>query len=38
MALNWEDKKNMGLAGRTKVEKEFDRQIVIDKYLEEIAE
>ena len=26
----------MGLAGRRKVEKEFDRNIVIDKYLKEI--
>lgn len=34
--LNYE-KKRMGLAGRAKVEKEFDRQIVICKYLEEIV-
>ena len=26
----------MGINGRDKVEKEFDRNIVIDKYLEEI--
>jgi galacturonosyltransferase len=26
----------MGLAGRAKVEKEFDRQIVVDSYLNEI--
>lgn len=28
-----EDRKEMGLAGRRKVEKDFNRQIVIDKYL-----
>lgn len=33
-----EERKIMGLAGRRKVEKEFDRQIVVDKYLEEIRE
>ena len=31
-----EERKQMGLAGRRKVEKEFDRQIVIDKYLSEV--
>ena len=36
LALSWEERKNMGLAGRIKVEKEFDRQIVIDKYLQEV--
>lgn len=36
LALTWEERKNMGLAGRKKVEKEFDRQIVIDKYLQEV--
>lgn len=36
LALSWEERKNMGLAGRKKVEKEFDRQIVIDKYLQEV--
>ena len=36
LALSWEERKNMGLAGRAKVEKEFDRQIVIDKYLQEV--
>ena len=34
--LSWEERKNMGLAGRRKVEQEFDRQIVIDKYLQEV--
>ena len=37
LALSWEERKNMGLAGRKKVEQEFDRQIVIDKYLQEVA-
>lgn len=31
-----EERKQMGLAGRSKVEKEFNRQIVIDKYLAEL--
>lgn len=31
-----EERRQMGLAGREKVEREFDRQIVIDKYLGEI--
>lgn len=34
--LSYEDKKQLGLAGRTKVEKEFSRQIVVDAYMEEI--
>ncbi len=34
--LPYEDKKQMGIAGRAKVEREFDRQIVIDSYMEEI--
>ncbi len=37
MSLSWEDKKKMGLAGRKKVENEFDRQIVINVYLEEVG-
>ena len=36
LALPWEKKKEMGLAGRLKVEKEFNRQIVVQKYLDEI--
>ena len=36
LELKWEEKMAMGLAGRSKVEKEFDRNIVIQKYLEEI--
>lgn len=38
LQLSWTERKNMGLAGRKKVEKEFDRQIVIEKYLEELKE
>lgn len=36
LALPWEQKKAMGLAGRAKVEKEFDRQIVVEKYVAEV--
>ena len=34
---SWEEKKQMGLAGRRKVEKEFDRQIVVEKYVKELG-
>ncbi len=34
--LDHESKKNMGLAGRKKVEKEFSREIVVQAYLDEI--
>lgn len=36
LSMSWENRKTMGLAGRAKVEKEFDRNKVIKKYLEEI--
>ena len=36
LALPWERRRDMGLAGRRKVEKEFDRRIVVEKYLAEI--
>lgn len=36
MSLSVDERKAMGLAGRTKVEREFDRQIVIRKYLNEV--
>lgn len=36
LELSVEEKKQMGLAGRTKVEREFDRQIVIEAYKNEI--
>lgn len=38
ISLSYEEKKNMGLAGRKKVENEFDRHIVIDQYIKEIQE
>ena len=38
LSLSWEERKQMGLAGRKKVEKEFDRRIVIEKYIKEIDE
>lgn len=38
LALSYEEKKQMGLAGRVKVEQEFDRQIVVDAYMDEIKE
>ncbi len=34
--LSYEEKVQMGLNGRKKVEGEFDRQIVVEKYIEEI--
>lgn len=34
---SWEEKKQMGLSGRRKVEKEFDRQIVVEKYVKELG-
>lgn len=36
LALPWEQKEAMGLAGRAKVEREFDRQIVVEKYIGEV--
>ena len=36
LSLGVEERKAMGLAGRAKVEREFDRNIVIGKYLDEI--
>lgn len=38
LSLSWEQRRQMGLAGRRKVEKEFDRRIVTSTYLEEIGE
>lgn len=34
--LSWEQRQAMGLAGREKMEKEFDRRIVVEKYMEEL--
>lgn len=36
LSLSWEQRRDMGLAGRSKVEREFDRNIVVQRYLEEI--
>lgn len=38
LALGIEERKTMGIAGRKKVEKEFDRNIVIRKYLHEVKD
>lgn len=38
LSLTWEEKEAMGLAGRRKVEKEFDRQIVVDAYMKLVDE
>ena len=35
IALPHEEKMKMGLAGRAKVEREFDRKIVVEAYLKE---
>ena len=37
LALSWDQRRAMGLAGRAKVERQFNRQIVVQKYLEEIS-
>lgn len=36
MSLSNDERKSMGLAGRQKVEKEFDRQIVVNNYMNEL--
>lgn len=36
LQLSWQQRRDMGIAGRAKVEQEFDRKIVIQKYLNEI--
>ena len=36
MGLTWEEKRQLGIAARKKVEQVFDRQIVVDKYVEEV--
>lgn len=38
LGLGWEERRAMGLAGRTKVEREFDRQIVVQMYMDQLAE
>lgn len=37
LKLSMEDKKKMGLAGRRKVKREFDRDIVVSAYIEEMS-
>lgn len=36
--LSYEDRKSMGLAARQKVEREFDRRIIVDAYLKAVEE
>jgi galacturonosyltransferase len=36
--LSYEEKRAMGLAGRAKMEREFDRGIVVRRYLDTVAE
>ena len=36
LALSWEQRRAMGLSGREKMEREFDRRIVVKKYLDEL--
>lgn len=36
--LNWEERRAMGLAGRAKVEREFDREIVVKMTLKKVRE
>lgn len=36
LSLTWEQRRDMGLAARAKIEKEFDRQIVVGKYIEQV--
>lgn len=38
IALDYEAKRRMGLAGRAKVKREFDRQIVVEAYMDELRE
>ncbi|KAA2398109.1 MULTISPECIES: glycosyltransferase family 4 protein [Bacillus] len=38
LSLSFEEKKRMGLAGRKKVENNFDREIVVKSYVEEVQE
>ena len=37
LAMSYESKREMGLAGRKKIETEFDRQLVVQAYSEEIS-
>ena len=33
--MSWEERRDMGLAGRKKIEREFDRKLVVEAYIEE---
>ena len=37
LQMSWEDRRKMGIASREKVEKEFDRQFVVEKYVKELV-
>lgn len=34
LALSWEQRRDMGLAGRKKMETEFDRQLIVNRYMD----
>ena len=36
MQMTWDERREMGLAGRAKMEKEFDRQIVVKMVVDEV--
>lgn len=38
LSLTWEERRQMGLAARTKMEQEFDRKLVVDFYMRELDE
>ena len=38
LSLSWEERMKLGQAGRKKMEREFDRQIVVQKYVEALAD
>ena len=38
LSLSWEQRRQMGLAARAKVEREFDRKIVVSHYLAELGQ
>jgi galacturonosyltransferase len=38
LALSYEEKKKMGIQGRKKMEREFDRKLIVNAYMQEIGE
>ena len=36
LSLSWDERRQMGLAGRRKVEREFSRKFVMDAYMKEL--